>query len=116
MSEPIHSETPDLETEEPGQAPNVVAPREPDEPAFNRVLREIMSGSAVLTVLAIVLALVVAAVLIAATDSGVQTAAGYFFARPGDTFQAIWNAVSGAYISLFEGSIWNFQRPGFVNG
>ncbi len=112
---PLHSETPDLETEEPGQAPNVVASREPDEPVFTRVLREIMSGSALLTVLAIVLALVVAAVLIAATDSGVQAAAGYFFARPGDTFQAIWDSVSGAYVSLFQGSIWNFARPGFAN-
>ncbi len=88
---------------------------EAEEPTFNRVLREIMSGGAVLTVLAIVLALVVAAVLIAATDSGVQAAAGYFFARPGDTFQAIWNSVSGAYVSLFQGSIWNFARPGFFN-
>ncbi|MBW8872340.1 MAG: ABC transporter permease, partial [Leifsonia sp.] len=105
---PLHSETPDLETEEPGQAPNVVASREPDEPVFTRVLREIMSGSALLTVLAVVLALVVAAVLIAATDSGVQAAAGYFFARPGDTFQAIWDSVSGAYVSLFQGLIWNF--------
>jgi simple sugar transport system permease protein len=112
---PLHSETPDLETEEPGQAPNVVASPEPPEPEANRIIREIMSGSAVLTILAIVLALVVAAVLIAATDSGVQAAAGYFFARPGDTFQAIWNSVSGAYVSLFQGSIWNFARPGFIN-
>ncbi len=114
-AEPLHHETPDLETEEPGQAPNVVAPPEPQEPEANRIIREIMSGSAVLTILAIVLALLVAAVLIAATDSGVQAAAGYFFARPGDTFQAIWNAVSGAYVSLFQGSIWNFARPGFLN-
>jgi simple sugar transport system permease protein len=112
---PLHSETPDLETIAPGQSPNDKVTPAPDEPEFNRLLREIMSGSAVLTVLAIVLALVVAAVLIAATDSGVQTAAGYFFARPGDTFQAIWNSVSGAYFSLFQGSIWNFARPGFFN-
>ena len=114
-AEPLHHETPDLETEEPGQAPNVVAPAELQEPEGNRIIREIMSGSAVLTILAIVLALLVAAVLIAATDSGVQTAAGYFLARPGDTFQAIWNAVSGAYVSLFQGAIWNFARPGFIN-
>jgi simple sugar transport system permease protein len=99
---------------EPGQAPNVKAEREP--PAANRILREIFSGSALVTVLAVVLALLIAGVLIAVTDSGVQTAFGYFFARPGDSFQAIWNAVGGAYSSLFQGSIYNFIRPGFVNG
>jgi simple sugar transport system permease protein len=99
-------------TVEPGQQPN--ARRDPDVPIANSVLREIMSGGAVLTVLAIVLALLVAAVLIAATDSGVQAAAGYFFARPSDLFAAIWNSVSGAYVSLFQGSIWNFQRTGFL--
>ncbi|MEP6842178.1 MAG: ABC transporter permease [Pseudolysinimonas sp.] len=114
-TEPLHSETPNLETIAPGQLPNAKPTPEPEEPEFNRILREIMSGGAVLTVLAIVLALVIAAILIAATDSGVQASAKYFLARPGDTVQAIWNAVSGAYISLFQGSIWNFARPGFVN-
>ena len=98
---------------EPGQAPNV----EPlPEPAGNRVIREIMSGNAVLSFLAIVLGLLVASVLIAITDPGVQAAAGYFFARPGDTFVAIGNAIGGAYYALFQGSIYNFQRPGFGSG
>jgi simple sugar transport system permease protein len=109
-AEPIHSQSPKAETIEPGQQPN--AKRDPEPPFGNSLIREIMSGGAVLTILAIVLALVVAAVLIAATDSDVQAAAGYFFARPGDTFQAIWNAVSGAYVSLFQGAIYNWQRPG----
>ena len=110
-AEPLHSQSPHTGTIEPGQQPN--ARKEPDAPFGNTLIREIMSGSAVLTVLAIVLALVVAAILIAATDSDVQAAAGYFFARPGDTFLAIWNSVSGAYVALFQGSVWNFQRPGF---
>ena len=29
---------------------------------------------------------------------------------------AIWNSVSGAYVSLFQGSVYNFRRPGFENG
>ena len=114
MSAQLPSSTPtDLPTE-PGQAPNVKPDAE--APTANRILREIFSGSAVVTVLAVVLALLIAGVLIAATDSGVQTAFGYFFARPGDSFQAIANAVGGAYSSLFQGSIYNFLRPGFVNG
>jgi ABC-type uncharacterized transport system permease subunit len=98
---------------EPGQAPNV---QPLPEPAGNRVIREIMSGNAVLSFLAIVLGLLVASVLIAITDPGVQAAAGYFFARPGDTLVAIGNAIGGAYYALFQGSIYNFQRPGFANG
>jgi len=114
MSTQLPSGAPtDLPTE-PGQAPNVKPDAE--APTANRILREIFSGSAVVTVLAVVLALLIAGVLIAATDSGVQTAFGYFFARPGDSFQAIANAVGGAYSSLFQGSIYNFLRPGFVNG
>jgi simple sugar transport system permease protein len=63
-----------------------------------------------------VLALVVGAILIALTDPGVQKASGYFFARPGDTFVAIWHVVSGAYTSLFEGSIYNFGKESFATG
>jgi simple sugar transport system permease protein len=69
-----------------------------------------------MSVLAVVLAMVVGAVLIAFTDPDVQKASGYFFARPMDTIAAIWTAVSGAYISLFQGSIYNFNRPDFVDG
>jgi simple sugar transport system permease protein len=46
----------------------------------------------------------------------VQAASGYFFSRPGDTFKAIWDAASGAYSALFQGSIYNFKRPGFEAG
>ncbi|MHB1234423.1 MAG: ABC transporter permease [Microbacteriaceae bacterium] len=82
---------------------------------WNGVFREIVSGSAVISVLAVVLAMIVGAVLIALTDTTVQTSAGYFFARPGDTVSAIWKAVSGAYSSLFQGSIYNFRRPDFID-
>lgn len=80
------------------------------------VIREIMSGSAVMSVLAVVFALIIGGILIAATDARVQETAGYFFSRPGDMLSAIWNSVSGAYIALFQGSVYNFRRPGFANG
>jgi ABC-type uncharacterized transport system permease subunit len=110
---PIQGELPEAAGIEPGQAPNLEPPR---EPAGNRVIREIMSGNAALSFLAIVLGLLVASVLIALTDPGVQAASGYLFARPGDTFVAIGTAISGAYYSLFQGAIYNFARPGFQNG
>ena len=83
---------------------------------MQRALREILGGSAMISVLAVVLALLVGAILIAATDKQVAIAAGYFFTRPGDTFAAIWDAVAGAYSALFQGSIYNFRRPGFAAG
>lgn len=99
-------------------------PAQPGQPAeipgnddrWNRAVRDIMGGPVVISVLAVVLALLVGAVLIAVTDPGVQKASGYFFARPGDTFQAIWESVSGAYVSMFQGAIYNFRRPTFAAG
>jgi general nucleoside transport system permease protein len=87
----------------------------PDD-RWRAALESMLNGSVLVTVLAIVLALVACGVLIAVTDPGVQTAAAYFAARPSDTFQAIGHAVGGAYLSLFQGAIYNFGRPGFSNG
>ncbi len=83
---------------------------------FSTAMREILSGSALMSFLAVLLALVIGGILIAVTDTRVQDAAGYFASRPGDMFAAIWESVSGAYIALFQGSIYNFRRPGFENG
>jgi simple sugar transport system permease protein len=97
---------------EPGQNGTVV-----ETPGrWSNVMREILSGSAVMSVLAVVLAIVIGGILIALTDTRVQAASGYFFSRPGDMLTAIWTSVSGAYVSLFQGSVYNFRRPGFENG
>jgi ABC-type uncharacterized transport system permease subunit len=106
---PPHRQSPD-----PVRAPE--SEREEQPPRFAGVLREIASGSALISVLAVVLALVAGGVLIAVTDPGVHAASGYFFARPADTFRAIWNAVGGAYWALVQGSIYNFSRPTFLTG
>lgn len=83
---------------------------------WHKAMSEIVGGTAMISVLAVVLAMIVGAVLIAATDKNVQAAIGYFGARPGDTFAAIWNSVAGAYTALFQGAIYNFQRPSFADG
>lgn len=83
---------------------------------WNKAVRDIMGGPVIISILAVVLALVVGAILIAATDPEVQKAAGYFFARPGDTFKAIWDSVSSAYVSMFQGAVYNFRRPTFAAG
>ncbi len=88
----------------------------PDEPKSTRILREITTGSAAISVLAVVLALVIGGILIAVTDARVQATAGYFFSRPTDLLQAIGDSVGGAYSALFQGAIYNFRRPGFADG
>jgi simple sugar transport system permease protein len=85
-------------------------------PAANRVLREVLSSSWLISVLAIVVALLVGAVLIAVTDPTVQKTSGYFFARPADTLRAIWDSVVGAYTALFQGAVFNPKRGDFLNG
>ncbi|MDQ1074048.1 MULTISPECIES: ABC transporter permease [Microbacterium] len=102
---------------DPASGARKVAPQPvDDENRWRRALREIATGNAIISVLAVILALLVGAVMIAATDENVQAASAYFFARPGDTLSAIWTSVSGAYSSFFQGAIYNFRRPEFATG
>ncbi|GAA3874858.1 ABC transporter permease [Leifsonia kafniensis] len=82
---------------------------------FQVAMNEIMGGSIMISFLSIVLAMLVGALLIAVTDPNVQATAGYFFSRPGDLLNAVWQSVAGAYSSLFQGAIYNFRRPEFAD-
>lgn len=96
--------------------PDVSAAAVADEPSrTHQILREIVTGNALLSFLAIVLALLIGSILIAATDDAVQSSLGYFFSRPGDTFVAIGQAIGGAYDALFRGAIFNINRTSFVD-
>ena len=87
-------------------APEAVQP----PPRGNQILKEIFGGSAAISVLAVVLALIVGGILIVMTDEAVAEASGYFFSRPLDTITAMWDAVAGAYSALFRGSVFNYLR------
>lgn len=89
------------------------AEKAPPVSKWHDTFLRITQGNALISVLAVVLALLVGGIMIAFTDEDVQAASVYFFARPGDTLIAIWNSVSGAYIALFQGSIYNFQAASF---
>lgn len=84
-----------------------------ERPGLGRsILDGIVRGnSAVVTFLAIVIALVLGGLLIALTDSDVDAKLGYFTAAPLDSLRAIWDSASSAYVALFEGSIID---PGFI--
>jgi simple sugar transport system permease protein len=116
---PAKAEAPTTVAEAEATSTEAVEPLESEEKEPSRVaqvLREITSGGAMISVLAVVLALVASAVLIVATNKDVQAASAYFFSRPLDTLQAIWDAVAGAYTALFQGAIYNFRKPNFVDG
>ncbi|WP_354178781.1 ABC transporter permease [Arthrobacter sp. UYP6] len=76
-------------------------------------LRRILTGNAVVSLLAVLLALIIGGILIAATDEEVGKSASYFFSRPGDLLSAAWSAASGAYIALFQGSVVNTEAETF---
>ncbi|HEX8970672.1 ABC transporter permease [Oryzihumus sp.] len=61
----------------------------------------------VVTVLALIAAMIVGAVLIAIADPATQAASKYFFAAPADTLNAGWSAIISAYTALFQGAVFN---------
>lgn len=93
-----------------GTAPDEV----PEAPVANTVLRDILRGNAVMTILAFVLAMIVGGVLIAMTNDKVAATAGYFFARPGDMIAAVWQAVYNGYEALFRGAVFNPRGADFA--
>jgi ABC-type uncharacterized transport system permease subunit len=101
----------------PGAVPALIADGDVPPPSrWHTTLMQIATGNAIISVLAVVLALIVGAIMIAFTDERVQEASVYFFSRPSDTLSAIWESVSGAYSALFQGSIYNFRRDTFAAG
>ncbi|MCC2033357.1 ABC transporter permease [Microbacterium allomyrinae] len=92
------------------------APETQQPSKWHDTFLRITQGNAIISVLAVVLALLVGGIMIAFTDEDVQAASGYFFARPGDTLVAVWQSVSGAYVALFQGSIYNFNAVSFERG
>src|SRR5690349_19832586 len=79
------------------------------EPGRGRqILRAVVSANAVtVTVLAVVLALVLGAVLVVLGNDQVLAEYGYFFAAPGTALGDSWRIVTDAYTNLFEGAIFD---------
>ncbi|MEP7763414.1 ABC transporter permease [Sanguibacter sp. 25GB23B1] len=86
-----------------------LAPRDGDDTRWADAFHRIISGSWLVSLGAIVLAIVAGSIMIATTDENVQAAARYFFSRPGDTFSAVGTSVGEAYAALFRGAVWNYR-------
>ena len=85
-------------------------------PRLGRLLIEsiVEGNSVVVTILAIVAAIVVGGLLIAFTDPAVLNAWGAFFAAPGHAIGRAWDSAAGAYLAMFEGSIFNPHTVGAI--
>lgn len=78
------------------------------------LVQRIVTGNALVAVLAVIMSLILGGLLIAITDERVAEAAGYFFARPGDMLSAAWTAASEAYLALFQGAVFNWEADTFA--
>src|ERR1700744_6684802 len=107
----------------PAAPPKSTPEGKPEEkPLFSRtILDAVLEGnSVVVTILAIVIAIVLGGLLIAFTTQSVLHAWGDFFSSPGNAIAQAWDAASGAYVAIFEGAIFNphsvsalFQQKSF---
>ncbi|HEU0256816.1 MAG TPA: ABC transporter permease [Microbacteriaceae bacterium] len=111
-------EAPDTPAALPHGAAAAAAGESTPEPESRsaRFLREVTSGSGMITVLAILVGLVAGAVLIVVTNSSVLAAMQYFAAAPGATFRAVGDTVGGAYAALFRGGIYDYTQTSFIAG
>ena len=105
--------SPDVPAPTP-EAPGAVDGEAPPPPRQNVFIKDLLRSNWVTTVLAILVAMIVGGILMALTDEDVQESAGYFFARPGDTFAAIWSAVYGGYEAMFRGAVFNPRANDFA--
>ncbi|WP_234988191.1 ABC transporter permease [Demequina sp. NBRC 110056] len=85
-----------------------------EAPKSQTVLREILESSTLVVIMAIVASLAIGGILIVFADEQVREAATYFFARPGDTFSAMGDALGSAYSAIFQGAVLNFNADTFA--
>ncbi|MFC0004684.1 ABC transporter permease [Micromonospora siamensis] len=72
------------------------------------------ANTVTVTVLAVLLAMLVGAVLIIVSDPEVLATYSYITARPADALNASWTVVSEAYANLFKGAIFDPDAVGFT--
>jgi ABC-type uncharacterized transport system permease subunit len=92
------------------EAPPAPAAKKDEQPDsfLTHFLRNLWSANTVtVTVLSILLALVIGAILIVVSDEHVLSLYSYFTSRPSDALNASWTLISSAYGDLFKGAIFD---------
>jgi general nucleoside transport system permease protein len=101
MSEDVSPPGASLTGREPGG-------RSPFRGLGRAILDSVLEGSStVTTILAIVTALVIGALVIAFSNTGVLHNWNAFAAAPGTAISSAWQAIASAYSAMFEGAIFN---------
>ncbi|WFE59826.1 ABC transporter permease [Micromonospora sp. WMMD712] len=95
------------------------APKRPAQeprPSLGRLFLDNLwaANTVTVTVLAVLLAMLVGAVLIIVSDPDVLATYGYITARPSDALNSSWTVVSEAYANLFKGAIFDPEATGFT--
>ncbi|GIG57335.1 hypothetical protein Lfu02_17070 [Longispora fulva] len=94
-------------------ASGFTVPAAQDGPAPKRSFGQLLieelttANSFMVTLLAVVLAMVVGGLLIIVVDADARAAWGYFFSAPGDAISYSWYAVRDAYVALFQGAVFD---------
>jgi len=103
---------------DPGTRPAGEPPDAPAPPAAVRRLLDAATraNTVTVTVLAIVLALVIGAILIVVSKTGLLGEYGYFFAAPGQVLGDTWAVVANAYGNLFKGALFDPQAVSAAAG
>jgi general nucleoside transport system permease protein len=97
----------------PGSAATATEPQKPkgkaERASFGQVLRQsfLEGNSFIVTILALFTALVVGGLINAFSNTTVLHAWSNLFSDPGHAFGQAWNTAVGAYVAMFEGSIFN---------
>ncbi|GAA1934286.1 hypothetical protein GCM10009689_12640 [Brevibacterium antiquum] len=99
--------TTDISPAAPSPAPPPSAEAEPGKEP--NLLQDVLSGSWLVSVLAIVVALLLGGVLIAVSNAEVVEAAMNIFAAPGVFFSTLFSTVGEAYSALFRGAIFDWD-------
>jgi ABC-type uncharacterized transport system permease subunit len=98
----------DVEAPTPPPPSPATKPEEREDGFVTLFLRNLWSANTVtVTVLSILLALVIGAVLIVVSDADVLSKFSYFTARPGDALGSSWDLITAAYADLFKGAIFD---------
>jgi general nucleoside transport system permease protein len=93
----------------PSGATATTPPPDASRPRLDQaILDAVVHGSpAVVTILAIFLALVLGGLIIAFSDTTVLHAWSEFFSAPGTAISSAWDAIAAAYSAMFEGAIFD---------
>ncbi|SCF37303.1 nucleoside ABC transporter membrane protein [Micromonospora viridifaciens] len=85
-------------------------------PSLGRLFLENLwaANTVTVTVLAVLLAMLIGAVMIIISDPEVLATYSYITARPADALNSSWAVVSEAYANLFKGAIFDPEASGFT--